>query len=373
MKLGVVGGGQLGRMMAEEASKLTELDLELFVLDPTPDCPASEFATQVIGDFSEQGAVVNFGKDMDVITFEIESANAEALLELEEQGKIIQPSPKTLSIIKDKCAQKQFLVGAGVPAGAFAPVGSAEDIASFAGEYRYPVVLKSRFGAYDGRGNRTVESEADIEAAMAELGGELYVEAWVPFVKELAIVAGRGRDGEIKAYRVVETKHTDHICDEVIAPAQVPAEVAAKAEAFAAKILNAFAGAGVFGIEMFLTEDGEVLLNEVAPRVHNSGHLTLFGSTISQFELHLRAVCGAPLGDPEPTAPVAVMKNILGARLGPADPQGIADAEALGAHVVIYGKKETKPKRKMGHLTVVGETVDETLQKAREAHRLINI
>lgn len=370
-KIGIVGGGQLGRMMAMEAK---DLGVYISVLDPTPNCPASHFADEhVLGDFSDKESVLAFGADKDVLTFEIESANADALIELERKGVKIHPSPKTLSIIKDKFVQKEFLSEHGIPVAPYAAIESAQDIEVFAETHGYPVVLKARRGAYDGRGNRTVASKGDIDTKMQELGGNLYVEAWVPFVKELAVVAARGEDGTIHPYPVVETIHTDHICDTVIAPADVSHEVQGKAEALARQILEVFQGAGVFGIEMFLTEQEDVLINEIAPRVHNSGHLTLGGSTISQFAQHMRAVCGESLSAPRMTGRAVVMKNILGQRNAPADPQGITEAEALGARVEIYGKHDTKEKRKMGHVTIVAESREVALQLVKEAHALISI
>lgn len=370
-RIGIVGGGQLGRMMAQESKNL---GVYITVLDPTPDCPASLFADeQVVGDFADKDTVLAFGKDKDVLTFEIESANAEALIELEEQGIVIHPSPKTLSIIKDKFAQKEFLTEHGIPVTAYIAVETKADIEAFAKEYGYPLVLKSRRGAYDGRGNRTVENADAINTSMAELGGGLYVEAWVPFIKELAVVAARGVDGTIYPYPVVETVHTDHICDIVTAPADVSVEVTKQADILARKIMEIFHGAGVFGIEMFLTKDGELLINEIAPRVHNSGHWTLGGATISQFAQHMRAVCGETLVEPKMKGKACVMKNLLGTHNASADPQGIKEAEALGANVQIYGKHETKMKRKMGHVTVVADTREEALRLALEAHSKISI
>jgi phosphoribosylaminoimidazole carboxylase PurK protein len=370
-RIGIVGGGQLGRMMAQESK---DLDVHITVLDPTPNCPASALADeQVIGDFGDKETVLAFGRDKDVLTFEIESANAEALIELEEQGIIIHPSPKTLFIIKDKFAQKEFLTQHQIPVAPYKTIETKEDVEEFGDAFGYPLVLKSRRGAYDGRGNRTVENADAIETAIGELGGGLYVEAWIPFIKELAVVAARGVDGTIYPYPVVETVHTDHICDIVTAPADVSAEITKQADALARKIMEIFHGAGVFGIEMFLTKDGELLINEIAPRVHNSGHWTLGGATISQFAQHMRAVCGEILVEPKMLGPAAVMKNILGTRTAPADPQGIKEAEALGANVQIYGKHETKIKRKMGHLTVVADTREEALRLALQAHSKISI
>jgi 5-(carboxyamino)imidazole ribonucleotide synthase len=370
-KVGIIGGGQLGRMMAMEAK---DLDVFISVLDPTPDCPAAQYADEhVIGAFLDKDTVLAFGRDKDVLTFEIESANTEALIELEREGIKIHPSPKTLSIIKDKFLQKEFLVGHGIPVAPYTKVETKADIERFAEQYGYPLVLKARRGAYDGKGNRTLKTAEDVDSMMSELGTELYVEAWVPFAKELAVVAARGEDGTIHPYPVAEIIHTDHICDTVIAPAPVSDDVRKKAETLARNILQVFQGAGVFGIEMFLTENGEVLVNEIAPRVHNSGHFTLGGSSISQFAQHMRAVCGEPLKKPMMLKAVAVMKNILGVRDAKADAQGIDAAKTLGAFVEIYGKHETREKRKMGHLTVIADTKEEALRLAVEAHRCISI
>lgn len=369
-KIGIIGGGQLGRMMAMESH---DLDVSIAVLDPTPDCPASKYAAQVVGDFSDYDSVLEFGADKDVLTFEIESANADALLELEKQGVVVHPSPATLKIIKDKYEQKDFLSKHGIPVAPYTVVNTAEEVRSFASEYNYPLVLKSRFGAYDGRGNRTIKNEHGIETAMSELGNKLYVEAWVPFTKELAVVAARDQVGTTYTYPVVETIHTDHICDVVVAPAEVPDTVAQKAETLATRILEIFDGAGVFGIEMFLTKMGEVIINEIAPRVHNSGHFTLSGCNVSQFKQHILAICGGTLIKPEIKGEVVVMKNILGDRNAPADPQGIEEAEATGAYVEIYGKKDTKVRRKMGHLTVVADSRKEALSLVNRIMSLISI
>ena len=201
----------------------------------------------------------------------------------------------------------------------------------------------------------------------------MYGEGLGPFHKELAVAAVRGQDGVMYTYPVVETIHTDHICDTVIAPAEVSIQAADNAKALATQILEIFQGAGVFGIEMFLTDDDTVLINEVAPRVHNSGHFTLGACNVSQFEQHMRAVCGLPLEEPKLLAPVAVMKNILGTRNAPADPQGIRKAEALGAKVEIYGKHDTKEKRKMGHLTVTAETAAAGRSLAEKIRAIISI
>lgn len=369
MTLGIVGGGQLGRMLAEAAKKL---GVDCVVLDPTPECPASAFARHIVGDFTNHDAVMALAKECDAMTFEIESANAEALAELAAQGFPVHPTPATLSLIKDKLRQKEFLAERGIPVAPFRRVANVEEARAAGATLGYPFVLKARSGGYDGRGNATVRVESDIEDAMARLGNNLYAEGWVPFEKELAVVAVRSQGGDIRAYPVVETIHEDHICATVLAPAPVNELIAEKARALAKRILGAFEGAGVFGIELFLA-DGEVLVNEIAPRVHNSGHFTMDACAVSQFENHVRAVCGMELGETSMSVPAAVMVNILGQRSGPAAPSGIAEAEAQGARVHFYDKKETKPKRKMGHLNATGATLEEALAKATASRARVSI
>ncbi|HRH24295.1 MAG TPA: 5-(carboxyamino)imidazole ribonucleotide synthase [Candidatus Paceibacterota bacterium] len=368
--LGIVGGGQLALMMAQAAKTL---GIECVVLDPTPECPASAVARQVVGDFHDHATVLAFAKEAEVLTFEIESANADALAELAAQGLPVHPMPETLALIKDKLAQKNFLSERGIPV---APYQDApdEEAARAAGEVLgYPFLLKARSGGYDGRGNATINTPADIAPAFAKLGTNLYAEGFVSFEKELAVVAVRTVAGDIRTYPVVETVHERHICLEVLAPAPVKESVRKKAETLAHYVLESFSGAGVFAIEMFMV-DGDVLVNEIAPRVHNSGHLTIEGCATSQFENHVRAVMGMELGSTELIAPAAVMLNILGERTGPATPVGVEDAKALGGVAIhIYGKKETKPDRKMGHITAVANSLLEARAKAEDAWRRVSI
>jgi 5-(carboxyamino)imidazole ribonucleotide synthase len=237
------------------------------------------------------------------------------------------------------------------------------------------MLIKTRFGAYDGRGNMVVDSpERTREAWDVFSGQDLYAEKFVPFTKELAVMAGRSMDGELIAYPVVETVHERNICVEVIAPAEVPESVAAQAHKTAMQVAGLLKGAGMFGIEMFLTNSGEVVVNEVAPRVHNSGHYTMEGARTSQFEQHIRAITGLPLGETAMSATAAVMINILGEGNHPAEVKGLAEAlDIPGVHVHLYGKSPTKIDRKMGHITAVGQTISEARERAREARRLLSI
>ena len=371
--VGIIGGGQLGRMLAE-ASK--NLDLEIIVLEPTENPPAVQVgAEQVVGTLTDPEKIKELAEKSDSVTWEIEHINTEVLEELESQGFKINPSPKTLSKIKDKLLQKEFLKENGIPAAPFKKVESVSDIKNAAKELGLPILLKTRFGGYDGRGNFVIRNEEDIEIGFEKLGKEnLYVEGFVDFEKELAVMAARDKNGEIRVYPVVETIHENNILQVVLAPAPISSEQSLKAEEFAKKVMEHLEGAGVFGIEMFLTKTGEILVNEIAPRVHNSGHYTIEACETSQFENQLRAVSEMELGSTDMKVGAAVMVNILGDRNGVAEVKGVEEAEKLGnVFVHIYGKKEVKPERKMGHLTVVGNNLEEVLEKANVARSLISI
>lgn len=362
MTLGIAGGGQLGRMLSQAARGL---GLRTVVLDPTPLSPAGQVADeQLVGDYTDAAMLEELGRKCDVLTYEIESVNAGALARLAAKMPV-HPTPASLATIKDKLKQKQFLADRGIPVAPFSEDGTL---------LGYPYILKARSGGFDGRGNAYVGSEAELRAAVEKLkNAPAYAEKVVHFEKELAIVAARTTDGDIRVFPLVETVHKDHICHMVLCPAPVSAEVAKKAHDLAKRVLASFEGAGVFAIEMFLA-GGEVLVNEIAPRVHNSGHLTIEACRTSQFEQHVRAVAGLPLGDIELIAPAAVMVNILGERSGKAEAKGVKEAEALGGvYVHIYGKMETKPQRKMGHLTATAKSLAEAKAKAERARALISI
>ena len=365
-KIGIIGGGQLGRMLALAA---IPLGFEVTVLDPTPNCPASVCAKQIIGSFKDADAIFKLAAQVDYLTFEIESVNAEALKQLFTQGKQINPQPQMLALIKDKFAQKEFYQQHNIPCADSVNVTTIEEVKKIAEEFSYPLVLKVRFDAYDGRGNAVIENEGEIEAAFSKLGGKnLYVERFVPFQKELAVMVARATTGEVKSYPVVESIQKNNICHAVIAPAKIATNLATLTQKFAEQVVSHFQGAGVFGVEMFLTNDNKILINEIAPRVHNSGHYTTEACVTSQFEQHIRAVCGLPLGDTAMKMPAAVMLNILGQCYGGADVQGLEHALVLGGvNVHFYGKTETKPERKMGHLTAVADSIELAMTKAEQA------
>lgn len=371
--IGIVGGGQLGRMLTEASESL---DLDIIVLEPTKNPPAVQVGgKQILGSLTDPEKIKELAEKSDFLTWEIEHINTEVLEELENQGFKINPSPRTLAKIKDKFLQKEFLKENGVPTALFRKVENIEDLKKAAEELSLPIVLKTRFGGYDGRGNFVIRNESDFEEGFNRLGGEnLYAEGWVDFEKELAVMAARDKNGNIKTYPVVQTIHENNILQVVLAPAPISSEQSLKAEEFAKKVMEHLDGAGVFGIEMFLTKSGEILVNEIAPRVHNSGHFTIEACNTSQFENHLRAVSEMELGSTDMKTGASVMINILGDRNGVAETKGIEEAEKLGnVFVHIYGKKEVKPERKMGHLTVVGDNLEKVLEKANLARSLISI
>lgn len=371
-KLGIIGGGQLGRMLGMSAK---QLGFHVTVIDETPDGPAAQVVdAQIVANVKDEAAIRQLAKSVDYLTFEVELANA-AILEELEKSLPINPSAKTLTLIKDKFLQKQFLEKNTISTAKSCAVENETDIVQAAKKYGFPLLLKARFDAYDGRGNALIRKTADIPGAMKKLAGrKLYVEQYVSFTKELAVMVARSTSGEIKTYPVVETIHKNNICHTVLAPAPVSGLIRKKTERLAIKVMKHLQGAGVFGIEMFLTNNGKVLVNEIAPRVHNSGHYTLEACVTSQFEQHIRAVTGLPLGSTKMLVPAAVMVNILGERSAEAEVTGFDRALNIpGVSVHIYQKKDTKPERKMGHLTAVDSTIDKAYKKARLARKYISI
>lgn len=362
--VGVLGGGQLGRMLCQAASKM---GVKVAVLDPLENCPASGLAYRhVVGSFRDTNAVQEFAKGCGVLTVEIEHVDVETLEMLEEQGLDCQPNSSTIRLIQDKYLQKVHFSRHDVPIPDFMQIDCFESAEKAGDLFSYPMVIKSRRLAYDGRGNAVAYCKEDITAAVSALGGferGLYAEKWAPFIKELAVIVARGRDGSVRCFPVVETTHKDSICHMVEAPADVSTEIIKDAVRVAEKAVSSLKGAGVFAVELFLTGEGQILLNEVAPRPHNSGHHTIEACYVSQFEQHLRAVLGLPLGDTSMKVPAAIMYNLLGEEEGE---EGFYIAHQLmrravsvpGASVHWYEKPEMRKQRKMGHITVVGPSVD---------------
>ena len=369
--LGILGGGQLGKMLAQEASKM---GIRVKVLDPTPNCPAASVAEQIVGSFRDPEAIASFAAEVDVLTVEIEHIDAEAMENATEKfGIDVQPTPRTLRIIQDKFEQKQHFSMAGLPLPEFREIKCSKCADAAGNEWGYPFMLKSKKLAYDGRGNAVVRSPEARDDAVASLGGYergLYAEKWVPFVCELAVMVVRSRDGSVKSFPVVQTIHKDNICHTTEAPACIPPHVADDAQRAAEAAVACLEGAGVFGVELFLLSDGTILLNEVAPRPHNSGHYTIEACAMSQYEAHIRAIYGWPLGDTSLKVGAAIMLNILGEDEGET---GSRVAHALmgraygtrGASIHWYGKEQVAKQRKIGHITIIGRENKECRENLR--------
>jgi len=358
--VGVVGGGQLGRMMGEAAGPL---GIEVVVSDPTPDCPAAPVVRdQVVGGFDDEEAIRELAERADVLTFEIELADPDAMARVSEATDTpVHPDPDTLRTIQDKLVQNRALADAGVPVPEFRRVDTPADLRAAGEDLGWPLMLKAREGGYDGRGNRPVEGPEEAEAALEEIGGAALAEELIDFEREVAIMGVVG-DGDRRAYPVTETIHREEILRESVTPARTDEAVRSRAREVAFDVLELLEGRGVYGIELFETREGGILVNEIAPRPHNSGHWTIEGAACSQFEQHLRAVLGWPLGGTELRAP-AVTANLLGDvdEPGPVELSGgeaILEADAASLHW--YGKREARPLRKMGHVTLVDDVGGDT-------------
>ena len=367
--VGVVGGGQLGRMMAEAA---TPLGVSLHVLDPSDPAPAAaSAAAQIVGDFDDEAAIRELADRVDVLTYEIELADPDVLERVaEETGTPVHPAPGTLRMIQDKAVQKETFADHGIPVPRFRRVDTTAELRAACETFGYPAMLKARSGGYDGRGNVPVVDPSAVEAALEDVAGPAMVEEHVDFVRELSVIGVRGPDG-IDTYPPAENVHEAEILRETIVPARTSEPVAERATAVAREVMALLDGRGVYGIELFETADGSILVNEVAPRPHNSGHWTIEGAVHSQFEQHVRAVLGLPIGSCRVRGPI-VTANILGDVETPrsAAPVGI-EALLASADTALhwYGKREVRPLRKMGHLALVDpEAEDPTplLERARQ-------
>ena len=350
--LGIIGGGQLGMMITEAAQNMKNEISKVIVLDPTENCPAAKVgAQQIIADFKDEDAIKKLSELSDIITYEIESGNSDVLKKLEENTEI-NPSPDTLRIIQDKLLQKQFLQKNGIAVAEFEKIENKEELNQMIDKMGLPLLLKTRRDAYDGRGNYKINSKSEIDDALDLFSGKtLMVEKFVKFEKEVSVIAARNTKGEISTYPVVENIHENNILRTTIAPGRVSEIVRKEAEKIAEKTMEVLHGAGVFGIEMFVTSDDEILINEIAPRVHNSGHHTLQSCNTSQFEQHLRAILGMDLGDSSIKTPT-IMYNILGPKTFQGE-YNVLFKKQDNIHLKMYGKLESKPQRKIGHVNVV--------------------
>jgi 5-(carboxyamino)imidazole ribonucleotide synthase len=342
--IGVLGGGQLGRMLALAAARL---GFDIAILSPEPDaCAARVAARSIVAAYDDPGALSALSQIAEVATFEFENVPAGVVAQLQALGVAVAPGPRALAVAQDRVEEKTFLRACGVPTVDFAEANHAEDVLKALERLGAPALLKTRREGYDGKGQTWIESPADAEAAFARIGrAPAIVEARADFTRELSVIAARGRDGDVRAYPLGENHHEHGVLRRTSAPATVSAAITQQAETIAARVLTELDYVGVIGVELFELADGRLLVNEFAPRVHNSGHWTLDGCEVDQFEQHIRAVAGWPLG---PTAPLAhvEMENLLGDDVD----RWEALAREAEARVWLYGKGEPRPGRKMGHV-----------------------
>ncbi len=368
--VGIAGAGQLARMTCLAA---WPLGVPVTVLGRAGE-PATGCAAAVVdGDWNDPAAVAALGRAVSVVTLENEFVDAAALAAVEAAGTPVRPGAAAVAVVQDKALQKERLRGEGLPVPRFVVADGPGDIPAIGRDLGWPLVLKSRTLGYDGYGNATCGSPEEAREALPRLdrGEGVLVEEFMMFQGELATMVARSTTGEEAVYPVVETLQRDHVCTEVVAPARVAPEVRARAREIALSAARAAQGLGVTGVEMFLMGSGAVLVNELAPRPHNSGHYTIEACETSQFENHIRGILGWPLGAVQMRAPAAAMVNILGTSAGPSRPDTAAALAVGGAHLHLYDKAEVRVRRKMGHVTALGANADEALAAARAAVRAV--
>lgn len=374
-RLGILGGGQLARMTIQAA---IPLGIDVAILSEAADSPAGRLTSrEIVGAWSDTATLRAFADAVEVVTLENEFVDARILEQLVAWGKTVLPGASALRIIQDKLAQKQALAAHDLPVPQFAAVETPDDIVRAAERYGWPLILKARRNGYDGYGNARLDSASDIAGALQRLGWPertLLVEQNVPFVRELAVLVARDPSGRSVTYPVVETVQRNHICHIVRAPAPVEPSVALRTTELARAAVETVGGVGITAVELFQTAAGDVLINELAPRPHNSGHFSIDACHTSQFENHLRAVLHLPLGDPALRTPAAVMVNLLGTRSGTTQPRGLDRALAIPeVHVQLYGKRDVRQGRKMGHVTALGGSVQEAEARALAAAQAIEL
>lgn len=358
--LGIIGGGQLGMMLTEAAKKMSEHISDVIVLDPTENCPAAKVgAKQIVADFKDEKAIIDLASRTDILTYDIELGSSDVLKTIESKTEI-NPSPDTLEIIQDKFFQKSFLSENDIPVTDFVKIDSLLDLEKKIKNFKFPALLKVRRDAYDGRGNFKINSESELKLSFEYFKKKkTFLEKFVDFRMEVSVIAARNTKGGIATFPLVENIHEENILRMTIAPARVSTEISKKANQVAIRTMQVLKGAGVFAIEMFVTKENGILINEIAPRVHNSGHHTLQSSKTSQFEQHLKAILGLELGDTTLLHPT-IMYNILG-------PQGFqgkfkpVTIESENVFLKMYGKTESKPKRKLGHFNVMAKNDNEDI------------
>ncbi|HET6872573.1 MAG TPA: 5-(carboxyamino)imidazole ribonucleotide synthase [Sporolactobacillaceae bacterium] len=356
--IGILGGGQLGKMMAVSAK---QMGYRVIVLDPAEDCPAAQVSDdRIVAAYDDLEAAKELVRRADVVTYEFENVDLEIASYIEEEGYLPQTS-RLLAITQNRLNEKATLSEAGLRVAPYRKVVTKEDLTEAISQLGFPSVLKTVQGGYDGKGQLVIRTEADLTLANEWLGESrvFVLEQWVPFVKELSVMVVRNTSGVIKTYPVSENRHVNNILHQSLVPADVNLDIQKEAEQAATQIAEALGLIGALGVELFLTEDGTIYVNELAPRPHNSGHYTIEACEFSQFEQHVRAICGMPLGHTE-LLKKAVMVNILGQHM-PALMEHLPQLETV--HIHLYGKTEPKHNRKMGHLTVLTENIPQALER----------
>ncbi|GAB4241269.1 MAG: 5-(carboxyamino)imidazole ribonucleotide synthase [Ekhidna sp.] len=370
LKIGVLGGGQLGRMMIQSAMSY---NLDISILDPDENAPCAHLVKNFqVGKLTDYDTVYKWGKQFDLITIEIENVNTEALKKLSGEGIEVFPQPEIVELIQDKRRQKTFYKANRIPTSEFILTENAEEVKANA--WMLPGVNKLGKEGYDGRGVQILKEESDLEKAFDKPG---LLERLVDFEKELSVVVARNENGEMSCFPVVELSYhpVQNLVEFLFAPAEVTKKVEEAAYDLAKDVIQKLDMTGLLAVEMFLTKDGELLVNEVAPRTHNSGHHTIEANLTSQFEQHLRAILNLPLGATDLVSPAA-MVNLLGedGYTGEAIYEGLEEAMGMkGVYVHLYGKKLTKPFRKMGHVTITDESIDSLKEKARKVKETIKV
>lgn len=358
--IGILGGGQLGRMMAIAAK---QMGYRTAVLDPTEDNPCAQVSdVSIVADYGDPDAAKKLGEQSAVITYEFENVDLNTVSYLQNHAYLPQ-GRRLLEITKNRLNEKEAIEQAGLPVAPYRPVRSAEELETAVREIGFPSVLKTTQGGYDGKGQYVLRSEADLQEALPYIGKTPFeLEKWLAFDKEISVIVVRSTNGDMSVFPVAENIHRNNILHHTIVPARIPENVSERAGRQALQLAEAFDLVGTLAVEMFLTKDGELYVNETAPRPHNSGHFTINACETSQFEQHVRAICGLPLGKTTLLSPV-IMVNILGEHL-----ESVLDKVSLfsNAHLHLYGKDKPKIGRKMGHLTLLGDTVQDAIDKAEK-------
>jgi 5-(carboxyamino)imidazole ribonucleotide synthase len=368
--LGILGGGQLGRMVIQSA---ISYNIDIHILDPDPNAPCKSICQKFVnGSLNDFDAVYDFGKNCDIITIEIENVNTDALQKLEDEGKEVYPQPHIIRLIQDKRLQKQFYKEKGIPTADFILTENKDDV--IRNKSFFPAVNKLGREGYDGRGVQILRTDSDVEKAFDAPG---LLEKLIDFDKEIAIIVSKNKSGQTVAFPAVECAFhpTANLVEFLFSPAQISIDLEKKAKNIAIQVIEKLGMIGILAVEMFVTKSGEILVNEIAPRPHNSGHHTIEANFTSQFEQHLRSVMDMPLGNVDMRSPAA-MVNLLGEEgfTGDAIVEGLDNAlSQKGVYFHLYGKKVTKPFRKMGHVTILDDDVEKLKKRALELKDLIKI